>query len=1173
MTDLKQPRTAAPVTTAATRPLASDAVRGTPERGTPERDTPERGTRDSDRFLVRDGTLRHVVSPITGRTITVNPELERFVLLPGWHPEALAAAAADYEVLNRDQRRDGLSSRVIFGRRLGADVFGANNREELGDAVATLIGKLRWHCWTASSVIKVSEPVCGDLAYAEARKRRMPISRIGIVLTLLWKHGLLLAPARECGYARHFIQKVLPDITERSFGPLAALVKAVEDEPTDGTAADTARSTAGGTASSMRGRRSHILARLLMATSGIREVGEIDISVLLALGPVFTGVDADGRTMPLFKGFRPGKLLDALEREFRRAYKDRPDVLALVPKTKHLRTVLPGRGTRQDLGRGDPEYRWVARLYPERASWATAAARYIAGVENRMDLSAEVRNVDVWLHELLRQPAVPATPAGLCARTVDGAALLQRALLNRKATPARLAVLVRTCVRFFDSVLAHDARRPDGLPDPHYHNPAEQVRPPRRGARKAQTDRPVIEPWLVREIKAVLATDAWAREQADDYFLHVDPVSGRTERVWSPVRLELMRLRFLLPLRTTQVQLLDSGEGDTLRWQATADDPLAGAWVPNTGPWAPASGAERALGLLRPIYDATLARRLTGLYISTNKTSDRAEDFTDLGYEVPYEYDDVIALVLRLRAWQERYNPSVGPRKRTELAIFRRQKKASKDVEAVLPGLHYLFRDAAVAGRAHEPVTTSRILHYWLKLLDEVERRVNARVAAGDPLARPVELILKRKRGNPKVARYDLHSLRVSGLTELAVNGCPLPALMMLAGHATWVMTLYYVKPSPSDIHRDLAAARARAEAASASAAAASWEDMAATGALDALRSLRVANDPALTASAEAGSGSLTMDYGECSNGGTLCHCGGDVLQINHRDGHRYGPVLGGKTNCTSCRFFVTGPYFLGGLVARLNALSHDVNESGARLRAAEKTRRTLVTELSQLAPAAARARLSRADAAVEEAEAAAVLAAKRWMSTFRLLERSKAALAQTMAEEHAADGATSDPPASAPNEQPHARPNARRLPVVLAGTMDDLRTSLTRASEYDLWTRICEDAELYPSVDPASAALHRAVRLDRVLAEAGEGAVFATLTADERVAVGNLYARWLRTRLGEADHEAVIAGARTLRDFGLAQESRTLLAAHRVVVAPADALPGRAAPRALPAGAPAAAV
>ena len=1071
------------------------------------------------RYILDGGPLTVRTSTITGRSIQVNADVERFVLLPGWRPAKLAAARADFEHIIRHGR--GADTRYGGGGptpptvqqaclAMCEPVLAAESRAALLSALDLLLAAY----WARSTNRSVSAA-------------NNAITRVGWMLTLLWKHGLIVAPCGEIGTEVLFPAKTLPAFDTTGYGAAVPLILDVTDAP--------GRTRRGTTDRTPYFRCT--TTRILLATQGVTEIGDLDVVTLEVMKPVFTGTRKNNSLVRA-----PGLILDAIHRSQQRTY-DRE-----VPP---LRALLPGRGkkAKDGLRRADPEFRWMARDLPNFPLWQESAVRWATQQEVSLRLGAACEVLGRLIAALLEAPDAPEDPLDFCHTSFDGAARISSYFgpLDLKLSTA--VGHLRRLTSFFDSVLVARVKREDGSIDPTYHNPTRTVKlKKRRRHRPGQTHRTPVRPWLVREIREILSTDEWARQLDDDYFVYTDPTSGLERRVWSPVRLEVFRLRFQLPLRTLQVQLLDSGEGDSRIWRADPDAPLGGEWLENDTPWSPPAGVTRQLGILRPIYDPDLGRDVTGLYVNTNKTGDVATEFEKLGYEIPWESADVISLVLRMRAWQERYNPTRGPLKRTDLKTI--GVPASQDVAALLPAHHYLFRDPCNSMYPMEPIGSNRIRRFWVRLLDECERRLNARLAAGDPTGRAVTLITKRaKSGLPLVARYDLHSLRVTGLTELAVNGCPVQVLMMLAGHATWVMTLYYVKPSPSDVHRELNAARERAQE---SMDAETWEQVIGSGELDALRALPLGNSNEGIAARGDWASDLWryMDYGECPNGGTLCDVGGEVIYRNPRDGDRHGPVEGGQRNCTSCRFFTYTPLHLLGLIARANAQLLEVQESATRLRAAERSRRELFGAAAGDTPVA-RKRQSDADAAVEEAEARAVAAAKAFQATHRCIARAKAALHREI--EAKQDGTSS----------------ARQLPVLLNGSAEDLRLSFERCTDYDLWTRICEDSEIFPSVDPAPAALRRSIRLDRMLAQAGEGTVFAALTDEEQVAYGNMYSRWLRTKLGPVDHEGLVRGERTLRDLGIVSESDRLLAPLRAKVAPAPTLTLRPA-LALPAGAPA---
>lgn len=122
-----------------------------------------------------------------------------------------------------------------------------------------------------------------------------------------------------------------------------------------------------------------------------------------------------------------------------------------------------------------------------------------------------------------------------------------------------------------------------------------------------------------------------------------------------------------------------------------------------------------------------------------------------------------------------------------------------------------MFRDPAKAHK-DQPIYVGRLAHFWKKLLDELERRVAER---GEvlPNGQPIRFIEKRSdSGVPTVAAFDLHSLRVSILTALAVEGgVPIEILSKcVAGHATTLMTIYYIKQGPAYISQQLAEAQAK---------------------------------------------------------------------------------------------------------------------------------------------------------------------------------------------------------------------------------------------------------------------------------------------------------------------------------------------------------------------------
>jgi hypothetical protein len=92
----------------------------------------------------------------------------------------------------------------------------------------------------------------------------------------------------------------------------------------------------------------------------------------------------------------------------------------------------------------------------------------------------------------------------------------------------------------------------------------------------------------------------------------------------------------------------------------------------------------------------------------------------------------------------------------------------------------------------------------------------------------------------------------------------------------------------------------------------------------------------------------VVNDTGICPVGGSLCNKGGPKLTSNVQLSD-YAPTPGGPRNCVRCRFFITGPAFLGGLGAHFNAIGVQLLAASERFRAKEAAIRRLEDELTAM--------------------------------------------------------------------------------------------------------------------------------------------------------------------------------------------------------------------------------
>jgi hypothetical protein len=635
--------------------------------------------------------------------------------------------------------------------------------------------------------------------------------------------------------------------------------------------------------------------------------------------------------------------------------------------------------------------------------------------------------------------------------------------------------------------------------------------------KRAETAREALPIRYIRELIHIISHDeyAWAKSFNEDHIRRFHPMTKQWETVWSPVRAYAMLLKLYLPLRTYQVAMLDSGEADSFVYSD-------GQWESNQGELAPSGRALVQRGFLRRYQDANTRTEFTGFYINTNKTADRFKDLNDKGYEIPWQHDEVIRLAGELLVWQRTFNPIHQTTKWTELTNPNVTRSHTKAQLIARGASCFLFRDPLRSSKDH-PIYVGRLQKFWHKLLDELERRVAAR---GEtlPNGQPIRFIERRDaRGNPMVPMFDLHSLRVSILTALSVEGgVPLSVLSKcVAGHASVLMTLYYLKQGPSYISQQLAEAQTKMLEREQENYLRFLQDCDLSNA----ESIVAFNDQAgLRAVQEhSAAGWIVGDLGICPVGGSRCEVGGPKL-TGENGRSDYQPTPGGPRNCVRCRFFLSGPAFLGGLVAHFNSVGIGVVDASEQLRKMQTditaAENAIFADTAEEATSSAYRRLdalySRRETAMTELD----VLANNWHATYTMIERSKAILAT------APDGAS---PGKA---------------IRLLATVDlaDVATALGECRPFDLYNGVCQHATVYPATTVPTATLRRGRLLDAMLARNHREPVFASLTDAEALAVGNELVNFLYARLGRYETSRLIEGSRLLTASGLAEDMDAML-------------------------------
>ncbi|MGU1101189.1 VPA1269 family protein [Pseudomonas aeruginosa] len=374
--------------------------------------------------------------------------------------------------------------------------------------------------------------------------------------------------------------------------------------------------------------------------------------------------------------------------------------------------------------------------------------------------------------------------------------------------------------------------------------------------------------------------------------------------VWSPVRFIALYTLLRYPARGQQIVWLDGGESD--EWIPVLDDgPLGVRWVLNAGPLAGAEfGRSRPRGVLQRGHDD-----IPCAYINTNKTGRSVG-----GYEVEWVPDDLVYWFIILRDWQSKYNPISAPTRWTDIST---PQKINKKILQARGTQCFLFR---VDGTGQPLSTAMAFVETLPALLYRIQRD-------GERLAKVDNTKVRRF-----VSPYTPHCLRVSLITAYIADGdAPIHVISKLVGHASLVMTIYYIRMSNDQMRLAMGEAEKRA----AHKAFQRTANMVRSNGLEPLRPQLIATDGnrLLIESDMPASACVIFDWGICPMSASCCHIGAEAS--NERQSETiYIPVEAGylgRKNCLRCRFLVTGVPFLGGLVALANEISLEIHTESGR--------------------------------------------------------------------------------------------------------------------------------------------------------------------------------------------------------------------------------------------------
>jgi len=373
---------------------------------------------------------------------------------------------------------------------------------------------------------------------------------------------------------------------------------------------------------------------------------------------------------------------------------------------------------------------------------------------------------------------------------------------------------------------------------------------------------------------------------------------------------------------------------------------------------------------------------------------------------------------------------------------------------------------------------------------------------------------------------YGLHSLRVSLITAYALEGgVPFPILSkLIVGHTRLIMTLYYTKAGKAHVTEVMQEADKRLLENEQ----VGYRRFLQEATYQQIEERFSYNDPVAIIAAnrqKSTPGFVVEDKGICPVGCGGCDVGGECLKDNKSDPNQkvYAPVAGYPTekNCIRCRFFISGPAFLPGLIAHFNFISYQLSECSNRYVRFEQQ----INELEDLRfvceaqdrPFLQTVELDRLSRDHEEEAVKADKLCHDLHATLRLIDRCKQLLGDS---------------------------NDDGIKLVPVGGISDLQYALeeTTSEMYQLEV-ICENAALYPEIDAGKATLRRSQILDAMLAINGRSPVFFKLTQCQQLLVGNEVMRLIQARTGSLKNAVAVSdGIVLLREIGLLEDTMNVI-------------------------------
>ena len=548
---------------------------------------------------------------------------------------------------------------------------------------------------------------------------------------------------------------------------------------------------------------------------------------------------------------------------------------------------------------------------------------------------------------------------------------------------------------------------------------------------------------------------------------------GKKYYIWCPTDWIQTYALTKVPLRGRQIAYNDSGEGDSEIAEIDSNGRIT--WINNTGTLA---GSTKAQSFIKKMPDDNI-----GMYVTTNKTSNNGA-----GYSIPWIPEDLAYWLVRLRKWQQKYNPI-----REAMPWSKCIRTNLNELQLKAKGVNcFLFRAFAEA----EPKNPSAVL--------------TVRLAAALYHIQPSSLKLAELSGSKHRlsnyrSKYTPHSMRVSLITAYIMEmGMPVEIVMKVVGHSSIVMSIYYCKVTQKDIRQKFEESEKRALKSQAEAIQTTIEQ----NRIESVKNQLVGSNQdllqSLTNTVPAGN-FVFRDYGICPFAATRCDDGGEEIGASNIRSPAPAGYLGYQ-NCMRCRHFITGPAFLGGLLSLTNEILLEANEqsricgqlqdkvSAIQNRLAEMDRIEYVANAKQIPfdgteRGPLELKLRKLESEYESAAKKMDMLLCDLQASYKHIQLSQ----------------------SAANSQ--AGPDGEDLALIRSNT-SEIQITIDDTSHFQQLHEICENSTIYESCNPSRAITPRSQLLDRMAAYNELAPSLFMLSEEDQLLAGNQMVALMKSRL-----------------------------------------------------------